>query len=58
NYLKMQDLSSVLMKQVWQYLLSLWDYNRGIQVPTLLAEAPGYLTESVKTSLYGQLIYT
>ena len=39
-------------------MVLMWDILRGTQFPALLAEAPNYLIEGVKTSLFGSHIYS
>jgi hypothetical protein len=58
GFLHVHDLSPTLLTEVWQYMVLLWDILRGTQFPTLLAEAPDYLIEGVKTSLFGTHIYS
>ncbi|KAJ9599835.1 hypothetical protein L9F63_009875 [Diploptera punctata] len=58
GYLFVHELSPALLEQIWQYMVLLWDILRGTQFPALLAEAPNYLIEGVKTSLFGTHIYS
>nr|XP_022912668.1 uncharacterized protein LOC111423625 [Onthophagus taurus] len=56
QYLKGRDLSPPIFKLVWEYLLQLWNMQRGEWVPKALYDAPSYLKQDIMKSLYMQHI--
>lgn len=53
QYMIREDISIPLRKRVGQYINLLWIYHRGVQLPSLLGEAPYYLREAILNAMFG-----
>ncbi|GJQ82438.1 hypothetical protein Trydic_g11852 [Trypoxylus dichotomus] len=53
RYMIIEDISIPLRKRIAQYMNLLWIYHRGVQLPTLLFEAPYYLREAILNAMFG-----